>query len=165
MWDMKTGRVILVCGGRRFGYAGPKMGRTLAGIEKARFERHYVYDQLSIIHGLGKIGKIIHGKAKGADTAAMEWARAMLIPNKGYPAAWDDLNHPAARVLRDRYGRRYNANAGPIRNQEMLDLEPDIELVVGFPGGSGTKDMLDRAHRAGIEVLAVEPPCYPPHLR
>ena len=41
---------------------------------------------------------------------------------------------------------------GPIRNQRMLDSNPDIEVVVAFDGGTGTADMKKRAKKAGIEV-------------
>ncbi len=45
---------------------------------------------------------------------------------------------------------KYGKTAGPIRNQEML--ESGIDLVVAFPGGRGTADMLDRARRAGVPI-------------
>src|SRR5262249_16770583 len=38
--------------------------------------------------------------------------------------------------------------AGPLRNQRMLD-EGKPDLVVAFPGGGGTKDMVRRAVQAG----------------
>jgi hypothetical protein len=82
---------------------------------------------------------IIHGGAKGADTLADEWARGHQIPTKCYPAAWQ------------LYGRR----AGPIRNQQMLtDGKPD--LVIAFPGGRGTADMVRRAKLAGVSVVDIE---------
>lgn len=46
--------------------------------------------------------------------------------------------------------------AGPIRNQHMIDTaKPD--LVVSFPGGAGTADMVRRAKAAGVRVIEVEP--------
>ena len=48
--------------------------------------------------------------------------------------------------------------AGPIRNQEMLDKgKPD--LVIAFPGGKGTADMVGRALRTGVFVYRVPPGC------
>lgn len=41
--------------------------------------------------------------------------------------------------------------AGPIRNQRMLD-EGKPDLVVAFPGGRGTADMVRRAKAAGVPV-------------
>ena len=71
---------------------------------------------------------IIHGGAPGADTLAAGVAKEMGIEQKGYPADW----------------RKHGKAAGPIRNQLMLDDgKPDI--VVAFPGGKGTADMIRRA--------------------
>ena len=42
---------------------------------------------------------------------------------------------------------------GPKRNQMMLDQKPDI--VLAFPGGRGTADMIARAEQAGVEVVKV----------
>ncbi|HEX8807479.1 MAG TPA: DUF2493 domain-containing protein [Xanthobacteraceae bacterium] len=81
------------------------------------------------------ISCIISGAARGADTLALVWAKAHGVPYESYAADW----------------QRYGAQAGPIRNQFMLDRgKPD--LVVAFPGGRGTADMIRRADRAGVNV-------------
>ncbi len=86
-----------------------------------------------------KISKVIHGGAKGADSLAKEWAETHDIPQVGIPADWE----------------RYGKSAGPIRNQQMLDIyKPD--LVIAFPGGRGTADMIKRAREANVIVLKVE---------
>jgi predicted Rossmann-fold nucleotide-binding protein len=41
--------------------------------------------------------------------------------------------------------------AGPRRNQEMLMRKPN--LVVAFPGGEGTADMVQKAIAAGVKVV------------
>jgi len=49
---------------------------------------------------------------------------------------------------------KHGKAAGPIRNQEMLDMwQPD--LVVAFPGGDGTKSMVELARKAGVEVKEI----------
>lgn len=78
---------------------------------------------------------IIHGGAPGADQCAGAWAERRGIPTLRFPAEWE------------KYGRR----AGPRRNQRMLD-EGKPDLVVAFPGGRGTADMLARADKAGVVV-------------
>ncbi|HJP82254.1 MAG TPA: DUF2493 domain-containing protein [Fimbriimonadaceae bacterium] len=98
------------------------------------------YDHLGAmldeIHEKTPITTIVHGAAKGADLMAGIWARLNGIPIKGYPADW----------------KRHGRAAGPIRNQEMLDKEhPD--LVVAFPGGTGTAGMVKLARVAGVEVI------------
>jgi hypothetical protein len=80
---------------------------------------------------------IIHGGAKGADTKASDIATLRGLPVAEVKANWDY------------WGKR----AGPLRNQWMLWLEPN--LVVAFPGGRGTADMVQRAERAGIEVRRI----------
>lgn len=83
--------------------------------------------------------KIIHGGATGADYLAAQYVTARGIACEVYPADWTQ------------YGR----SAGPIRNQRMLDLgRPN--LVLAFPGGRGTADMVRRAFGAGIPVITVE---------
>jgi hypothetical protein len=74
----------------------------------------------------------------GADRLARMWATGRGHELRSYRADW---NH-------------HGKAAGPIRNQRMLDEErPD--RVVAAPGGRGTADMVDRAHRAGVEVYTL----------
>ncbi len=78
---------------------------------------------------------LIAGCAKGVDTLALRWAMSRQVEFRGYPAKWN-LNQHAA---------------GPIRNSRMLeDAEPD--LVIVFPGGIGTADMMKKARAAGVRV-------------
>ncbi len=85
------------------------------------------------IHATREITTIIHGAARGADLLAGAWAVMRRVPVQEFPADWN----------------RHGKAAGPIRNQRMLD-EGKPDLVVGFPGGTGTRDMLTRAERAGV---------------
>lgn len=78
---------------------------------------------------------VIQGGARGADLHARAWATARGKPCATFDAPWAAL------------GR----GAGPIRNGWMLEFgHPD--LVVAFPGGKGTADMVSQAQRAGIQV-------------
>lgn len=79
---------------------------------------------------------IIHGAAPGADTLADEWANVFGVPSLAFPARW----------------RQHGKAAGPIRNQRMID-EGKPDVVIAFPGGSGTADMVRRARAAGITVI------------
>lgn len=102
-------------------------------------DRDFIFATLNTVHASydGGVTCLIHGNAPGADSIADEWALAIGIDCVAYPADW---------VL---HGRR----AGPIRNAQMLAEEPDIQLVVAFPGGSGTEDMIRKATKRGIETL------------
>lgn len=81
---------------------------------------------------------IIQGGAIGADFLARVWAVDRRVSYEEYPADW----------------KKYGKAAGPIRNQQMLD-EGKPDLVVAFPGGFGTADMVRRARKAGVEVIEV----------
>lgn len=80
--------------------------------------------------------EIITGGASGADAMAEAWAIRKGIPVKVFKAEWS----------------RHGKAAGPIRNQKMIDeAQPDV--VVAFPGGKGTDDMVSRAIKSGISVI------------
>jgi hypothetical protein len=81
---------------------------------------------------------IIEGGARGADRLAADFASHYGVYHLRYPADWV------------RFGKR----AGAIRNQQMLD-EGKPDLVIAFPGGVGTKDMITKARKAGVEVIEV----------
>lgn len=68
----------------------------------------------------------------------LQWAIERHIPFREFRAAWN----------------RWGNAAGPIRNQQMID-EGEPDLVVAFPGSSGTLDMIKRSQKAGIEVIIV----------
>jgi hypothetical protein len=84
------------------------------------------------------IDLLIHGAARGADTLAADWAKAHAVAVKAFPADWDASGN----------------QAGPIRNQQMLD-EGRPTACIAFPGGRGTADMVRRAGAAGIPVWRV----------
>lgn len=95
----------------------------------------WLYRILDEMQEKTSITLIINGGAAGADKFAREWAKLNAVPVKRLDAEW----------------RRYGKAAGPIRNQAMLALKPD--LVVGFMGGSGTMNMLTLAREASIPTL------------
>ncbi len=80
---------------------------------------------------------VIHGGARGADALAGDIAgRVLGYPVHVFPADW----------------HQYGKAAGPIRNKQMLD-EGKPTLVLAFPGGRGTQNMIDQARTAGISVV------------
>lgn len=95
-----------------------------------------VLDGLRLEHGPFSI---IQGGAMGADACASDWAYRRKIEDETYQADWNT------------HGRA----AGPIRNQKMID-EGKPDLVVAFPGGVGTADMVRRAKAANIRVLEIK---------
>lgn len=89
------------------------------------------------IHATTPITHVIHGGASGADRFAGSWAR----------------NYGVQEVRCDANWGYYGPAAGPIRNNAMLALLPDI--VVAFPGGKGTKNMVRLAKAAGFNVKEI----------
>ena len=84
-----------------------------------------------------EIDVIIHGGARGADSAAGMIGHRLSIKVIVFQAQWDKL------------GR----SAGPKRNQQMLDEgKPDEVWAFSqdLKNSRGTKDMVHRATRAGI---------------
>jgi hypothetical protein len=81
---------------------------------------------------------IIHGDARGADRMGAQWGFDHGAAIESYPADW----------------ARYRGAAGPIRNQAMLDHgKPDV--VLAFPGGKDTADMVSRARRRGVVTIVI----------
>ena len=103
-----------------------------------------VHQALSFINEQIPIKRIIHGGAKGADTAAGTWASSNNIECKVFSANW----------------ARYKKGAGPIRNSEMVKHLKDEKsqiMVIAFHDNlnesKGTKCMIKLTTEAGIEVL------------
>lgn len=101
-------------------------------------ERLWALSELSRLHSEMRFTEIIEGGAPGADAGARIFGDIAGVPVKTYRASWF------------KHGRA----AGPIRNQRMID-EGKPDLVVAFPGGRGTADMVGRARKAGIQVMEI----------
>jgi hypothetical protein len=82
---------------------------------------------------------VFHGGCSGADVSAGSWAFTAGLPVVPFPAPWST------------FGRA----AGPMRNQHMLAvaLARGVGvLLVAFPGGPGTRNVVSLAHAMGIRV-------------
>jgi hypothetical protein len=99
-----------------------------------------IYAVLSHYHAGNPFAVVIHGAARGADPIAGEWAEWAGVPVERYPADWTI------------FGRA----AGSMRNAQMLSQgRPNV--VIAFPGGTGTADMCRQARRALVPVLDIGP--------
>lgn len=119
---------VLVCGGRDY-QDRDAVFRALDELADADED-----------HMLGKVTlTVIHGACRsGADLWADEWAVVHWHPQEAFPADWNA------------HGRA----AGPIRNSKML-AEGKPDLVLAFPGGKGTADMIRKARAADVEVREI----------
>lgn len=98
--------------------------------------RAQLHQYLYQVHNETPIDILVHGNARGADTMADDWAEAKGIQRAICPAAWDRFDA---------------AIAGHRRNRFMLELGPT--LVVAFPGGAGTNNMVTQAQHKGVRLL------------
>ena len=106
-------------------------------------DRNWTWRALMEEH-MGKLPKgttIVHGGARGADTLAGEIGRGLGFEVIVVSAQWEA------------FGRA----AGPIRNREMLNLNPDKVLAFhdDLEKSKGTKDCVTEARRRGIPVEVI----------
>lgn len=106
---------------------------------RAYHGRDFIYEILDQLRNdcswTEKSLKIIQGGATGADTYAKLWAILRNIPYVEYPAEWD----------------KFGFAAGAVRNVKMLQNEKP-HLVIAFPGGNGTDNMVKVAKANGTSV-------------
>lgn len=108
------------------------------------YDKKMLKQTLDKIRETSGITKIVHGGARGADSLANYYANSYGIECKVYP-----------------YVEAAGKAGGPIRNKFMLqDANPD--LIVAFPGGKGTANMIKLAQNARKKIIIVvgAPPAY-----
>lgn len=93
---------------------------------------------LDKLHHEAGIDVVIEGGARGADRWAYQWADLNNVETNTFEADWE--NH--------------GSFAGPMRNKRMLE-EGKPDLVIAFPGGRGTADMVRKALKAGVQVVEI----------
>lgn len=103
-------------------------------------DKDRVFAVLDTYHNEAGIDVLIEGGARGADQLASRWAVNRGVDGECYEADWE--NH--------------GSFAGPMRNTRMLN-EGKPDLVIAFPGGRGTADMVKKARRAGVQVVEIAP--------
>ncbi len=86
---------------------------------------------------------VVHGDCPtGADHLAKQWCSTQPdIVESPHPANWKE------------HGRA----AGPIRNQQMVNLGADLCLAFPLGASRGTRDCMRRAEGAGIPLRVVAP--------
>lgn len=100
-----------------------------------------IWESLDRFHASHTITALMQGGARGVDTFARDWA----------------AQHPEiARFVCHADWKTHGNSAGPRRNARMLTWKPD--LVIAFPGGRGTANMVSQALQAGVRVLHITYP-------
>lgn len=127
-----TGIRLLVCRGRD--YSSSEVFNRLEREAKVEIAAH-----LRLSEGRFHIEALIHGGARGADEGAARWGESEGLKVIAFPADW----------------KAHGKSAGPIRNRRMItEGKPDV--VIAFPGGRGTADMIRAAEEHGIPVIRVD---------
>jgi hypothetical protein len=101
---------------------------------------NFIRQWLDWYHRKDRIKTLIEGGALHVDAIAGAWAVEHAIEHLKIDAKW----------------HLFGPHAGPIRNAEMLLLEPHV--VIAFPGGNGTANMVKQAREAGVPVIEVKYP-------
>lgn len=109
-----------------------------------------VFEVLSLL----KPKYLILGDANGADSLARKWAVRNFVEPQDKVAIAMGLKRITHYMICFADWKRLGRSAGPKRNSEMLDAEPDF--VLAFPGGRGTQNMITQAKSRGIPVRLVD---------
>ena len=127
--------LIGVTGGRKYGWMFDEENHEVENT----LETWFLYDVLETFREKYPTMELMHGGAKGADSWAHHWAVNKNIKTRVFKAEWNI----------------YGKAAGVIRNTEMVWQKPDI--VIAFPGGTGTADMIKQSLKAELKVIQVDP--------
>lgn len=98
----------------------------------------FIHAELDRLHAQYRFDTVIEGDARGVDQIAGEWARARGIDLIKFQADWKNEDRHAALI----------------RNERML-VEGRPDLVIAFPGGSGTSHTCWHAEKLRIPVVKV----------
>lgn len=101
-------------------------------------DREAVFNELHSLAAEHGWLTVIEGGAQGADALARHWAQLCYQGIVTVHAEW----------------RRLGKAAGPARNTRML-VSGKPDLVLAFPGGKGTADMVRQAREVGVPVREI----------
>lgn len=101
---------------------------------------HLISAVLFKVHRSTHITELLIGNCRGVDEIVNDWARRTGIPVRQINSDW----------------LAYGDEADAVRNQMVIDERPDV--VVIFPGGKRTNDLMDKAIAIGHKhILHVDP--------
>ncbi len=111
-------------------------------------DENYLIEALHILGMRIPLSAIIQGGARGADLLAKHFAHEYGIPAFEFRAQW----------------KQYGKAAGHIRNKRMLE-EGSPDMVLAFPGGPGTANMIAQARAADVPVIELDGSSLSPVVR
>jgi hypothetical protein len=144
---------VLFCGDREWG------SRTTHP-DTWRKEMEAIYRDVMALKNMHPDLVIVHGAARGADTAAGVLAGVNDVPVEEFPAYWNcqqyEIHTGRPCYTEDGHAAVHGRPAGVIRNQRMLDEGRPNEVYAyhsDLAASKGTKDMVRRANEQGIPVI------------
>jgi len=96
-----------------------------------------VAEMLSFASSMKEHVTIVVGCANGLDRLVRDWCKKNDVMFEEFVADWTNLGKAA----------------GPMRNKAMLDS--GMEILIAFPGGTGTAHMTGICRKAGVQVIEV----------
>lgn len=102
------------------------------------FDQAFLNTILDLYHAKCKFELVIEGGAKGADSLARTWAITNDINYYTSKADWDSFD-PAAISIRNR----------------LILEESKPDLVLAFPGHTGTENMINQARLKKTPVVEI----------
>ena len=122
---------ILVCGGRDYN----RRHHMFKILDQLCYNKGWITEKDSVGNWLPRV-VVISGKARGADTIAIDWAIINWLDVEEYPADWAKYGKAAGDcICAPCFARNDNDEGKP-------------DYVVAFPGGRGTADMIRRAQES-----------------
>ena len=89
--------------------------------------------------------RICSGLCKeGGDRFAVIIVEKYQTPKLWFPAKWDDLDAPGARIKYNIYGKPYNATAGFIRNTDIARESDELIACVAANRKGGAEDTITK---------------------
>jgi hypothetical protein len=101
-------------------------------------DRARIFQTLDELHRDREVETLLHGAASGADLLSVAWADKNGLRAFGYPANWGRDGKSASR-----------------KRNERIITEGRPDMLVAFPGGPGTAELIGLAKSHGIPVKEV----------
>lgn len=96
----------------------------------------FIYKTMNEVNIKYDVYEYVFGDAHGVDAHVQKWVIENKLNHKKYYADWGF----------------HGKSAGPIRNKQILD-ECRPNLLIAFPGGRGTANMVIQARRRGVPIM------------
>ena len=133
-------------------------GRMKVGIVGDRTVNDYSLIDKAVKQSGFEVTEVVSGGAQGVDSLAVQWAKDNGIPFTEFKADWNNLKAKGAVVKTNRWGKKYNANAGFDRNSQVVDYIDALIAIQPKGPTSGTQDTVRKTKKAKKPLHQYEKP-------